>query len=118
MSEHLTAADHLAYLTAGADDTPRAEGAQYTPGQLLHRLHTIDVDERLDLLARLIESHNESALCFIEDHRGRLAELEELRKIGEWLVAEARWVATTALMGERAEAVARWTGTIHDDVST
>lgn len=110
MPDHLTDADHLAYITAGADPTALVEGGRPTPGQLLHRLLTMDVDRRLRQLASLLDAGERAYQCFAEDHVGRLAELERQVLIGWWLIAEARWVATREQpMIEQADAIARWT---------
>jgi hypothetical protein len=85
--------ERIAQLTAGADPTPVPEAVMMTPGQLLHRLNEASGIERLEMAERILDSMGEASACFLQDHQRRLVELEEVVRVGCWLVAEARWVA-------------------------
>jgi hypothetical protein len=77
----------IARLRAGESDEPVPEGTQPTPGQLLRRLHDAPLDDRLLILARILDNATEAAACFERNHDGRIrsqqAELDATRLLAE-----------------------------------
>lgn len=76
---------------AGCDTTPRDPAAMPTPGQLLHRLHTLDAEGQLDLVGRMLESQEAAHRCFVYGHDARLVEASTLAE--KRLVAREDWKA-------------------------
>lgn len=68
-----------ARLRAGADPTPCEEAAQYSPGQLWHRLTTVDPADRLQLLGRMCADLDTAHRCFLLDHDGQVEQLKVTR---------------------------------------
>jgi hypothetical protein len=48
-----------------------------TPGQLLHRLHSLDSEGQMDLAGRILESQEAASRCFVHNHDARIAEWDE-----------------------------------------
>lgn len=68
--------DEVERLRAGESDEPAEENVQPTPGQLLARLFDSPLDERLLILARVLDNASEAAACFERNHEGRIRSLE------------------------------------------
>lgn len=61
-----------ASVGAGADWSPRVEGAAMTPAQALAYLLDLPEWARIDRLGRLIDQAEKAGRCFIEDHDGAM----------------------------------------------
>ena len=63
----------LAFLRAGADDTPCDPAAYPTAGQLWHQLLAATAEQRISRLAALIESAIDGNNCHMAGHRSAMS---------------------------------------------
>lgn len=74
---------------AGADATPVDVAAAGTSGQLWHKMLQADEAGRFRLLNGLLSNMEAASACFLQDHAGRIGELQGILNAAEETLADA-----------------------------